>query len=47
MSAPTTRIRASLILAALFTGGILAGACQPAEHYTPPVGTIEDLRSDQ
>jgi hypothetical protein len=44
MSAPSTRVRASLLLAALFTGGILAGSCHPTEDtYTPPVGSINHL----
>jgi hypothetical protein len=43
MSAPSTRIRASLLLAALFTGGVLAGACQPTEQpYTAPTDTIAE-----
>jgi hypothetical protein len=48
MSAPPTRIRASLLLAALFTGGILAGACNPTEDtHTPPTDTINHLGSEQ
>ncbi len=48
MTAPATRLRASLLLAALFAGGLIAGACHPTDTtYTPPVGTTHDLRGDQ
>ena len=46
MTAPRTRIRASLLIAALFAGGLIAGACQPTEpvvigEYHAPVDTPE------
>lgn len=49
MTAPATRLRVSLLLAALFAGGLIAAACQPTDTatYTPPVGTTYDLRGAQ
>ncbi|MBH0119833.1 hypothetical protein M1M07_28920 [Rhodococcus sp. HM1] len=40
MTAPRTRIRASLLLAALFAGGLIAGAFHPTDQgpiSTPPI----------
>lgn len=47
MTAPRTRIRASLLLAALFAGGLIAGACHPTEpvaigEYHAPVDSWEN-----
>lgn len=39
-----TRLRASLFLACLFAGGLIAGACHDEPVYTPPVGTWEEQR---
>ena len=46
MTAPRTRLRASLLLAALFAGGLIAGACHPTTH-TPPIGSIHDLQGEK
>lgn len=46
MTAPATRLRASLLLASLFAGGLIAGACHPTT-YTPPIGNIHDLQGEQ
>lgn len=37
-----TRFQASLLLAALFVGGLVAGACHDEPVYTAPVGTCEE-----
>lgn len=39
-----TRLRASLFLACLFAGGLIAGACHDEPVYTPPVGSVCDLQ---
>ena len=46
MTAPRTRLQASLLLAALFAGGLIAGACHPTT-YTPPIGSIHDLQGEK
>ena len=46
MTAPATRLRASLLLAALFAGGLIA-SCHTETTYTPPVGTIHELQGEQ
>ncbi|MDV2474203.1 hypothetical protein F8M49_29920 [Rhodococcus zopfii] len=41
-----TRTRATVLVASLFIGGVVAAACQPADAsvFTPPVGSVCELQ---